>query len=177
MDDTEGGHLVIHKGANRLGLLYAFPVELHPAGEFLGLADMKAQCADPFLTGRGKAGGLGAGHPQGRVGFLDRLGNDRAGRNLEIPPFVRKRIFEPHPWDNRDGFFPHGLGLFRINPEAFHLDQRGRAARTEFDPAVAQQVEDRGTLRHTDRMIVLGRQQRDGMTDPDGLGPLRDRPV
>ena len=111
------------------------------------------------------------------MGFLDRLGNDRAGRNLEILPFVRKRIFEPHPWDNRDGFFPHGLGLFRINTEAFHLDQRGRAARAEFDPAVAQQIEDRRPLRHTDRMIVLGRQQRDGMADPDGLGPLRDRTV
>ena len=138
---------------------------------------MKAQRAYPFLTGRGKAGGLGAGYPQGRVGFLNGFGNDRAGRNLEILPFVRKRIFEPHPWDDRDGFFPHGLSLFWINAEAFHLDQRGRAACAEFDPAIAQQIEDRRTLRHTDRMIVLRWQQRDGMADPDGLGSLRDRTV
>ena len=32
VDDAEGGNLVVHKGANRLGLFYAFPVELQPGG-------------------------------------------------------------------------------------------------------------------------------------------------
>ena len=76
-----------------------------------------------------------------------------------------------------DGFVPLGLGLFRVDLEPVHLDQRGGAAGAQVHAPVAEDVQHGGAFGDADRVVVLGWQQGHGVADADALGALGDGAV
>ena len=86
-------------------------------------------------------------------------------------------ILGPHAGNHADGFFPLGSGLFGVDLEPVHLDQRGGPPGTQIHAAIADDIQHRGALGHPDRVIVLTRQQGDGVADANALGALGDGPV
>ncbi|SRR6266852_1715094 len=63
VNQTERRDLVVDESADWLSVANAVAIELHSTLQFFRLADIKAERADAFLTGDGKAVGLRARHP------------------------------------------------------------------------------------------------------------------
>src|SRR5215813_3677232 len=111
------------------------------------------------------------------MGFLHRLGNDRARRDPIEAPLVGKGVLGPHAGNHGDGFFPLGSGLLGVDLEAVHFDEGGGPPGPQIHPAIADDIEHRRPFGDADRVIVLARQQGDGVANANPLGALGESPV
>ena len=87
---------------------------------------------------------------------------------------MREGVLQPHARNDRERFLPHRPGLFRVDAKSSHFNEGGRAPSAEFDPAIAENVEDRSPFRDANGMIVLRGQERHRVADADGSGSLRN---
>ena len=55
----------------------------------------------------------------------------------------------------RDGFFPLGSGLFRVDLEPVHLDQGRGTPGAQIHTAITDDIEHGGALSHPHRMVIL----------------------
>ena len=140
-------------------------------------AQVEAEGAQTHFPGRPEAVGLAARDPQRGMGLLHRLGDDRARRDLVKAPLVGEGVLGPHAGNHADGFFPLGSGLFRVDLEPVHLDQRGGPPGAQIHAAITDDIEHGGAFGHPDRVIVLARQQGDGVANANPLGALGEGPV
>src|SRR5207253_4614165 len=63
------------------GVLDAVAIQTDPLGHLRVAAQVETESAQTHFPGSPEAVGLAAGDPQRRMGFLHRLGNDRARRD------------------------------------------------------------------------------------------------
>ena len=108
----------------------------------------------------------------GGCGCCTGLGNDRPLRDVEELALMGEWVFGPHLRNHADGLSPLRLGLLRVDLEAVHLDEGGRASGAQVHAAVAEDVQHGSALGDADRVVVLRWQQGHGVSDADALGAL-----
>src|SRR5262249_18301446 len=131
----------------------------------------------PHFSGGPEAVGLAARHPQGRMGFLHRLGDDRTRWDLVEASLVGEGVLRPHPRNHANGLFPLGSGLLRIDLKPVHLDQRRGASGAQIHTAITDDIEDGGALSHPHRMVILAWQEGYRVANANALGALGESPV
>src|SRR4029450_11590214 len=77
--DAQRRDLVVDEAPYGLGVLDAFAIQTDPLRHLRVAAQVEAESPETHFPGSPEAVGLAAGDPQRRMGFLYRLGNDRAG--------------------------------------------------------------------------------------------------
>ena len=155
-------------------MLDALAIQRDPLDHLLIPTQTEAKRAQTHLAGGPEAVGLAARDPERGMRLLDGLGNDRTRWDLVEAPIMGEGVFGPHAGNHADGFFPLGSGLFGVNLEAVHLDERGGPPGTQIHAAITDDIQHRGALGHPDRVIILTRQQGDGMADANAFGALGD---
>jgi len=123
--DAQRRDLVVDEAPYGFGVLDAFAIQTDPLGHLRVAAQVETESAQTHFPGSPEAVGLAAGDPQRRMGFLHRLGNDRARRDPIEAPLVGKGVLRPHAGNHGDGFFPLGSGLLGVDLEAVHFDEGG----------------------------------------------------
>src|SRR5262245_3679414 len=103
-------------------MLDALTVHADPLYHLSVATQVEAESAQAHFPGGPKAIGLAARDPQGWMGFLHWLGDDRARWDLIEAPLVGEGVLRPHPRNHANSFFPLGSSLFWIDLEAVHLD-------------------------------------------------------
>ena len=63
---------------------------------------------------------------------------------------MREGVLQPHARNDRERFLPHGPGLFRVYAKSSHFNEGGRAPGAQLNPAIAENVENRGPFREYD---------------------------
>src|SRR6266478_6928947 len=119
---------------------------------------------------------VGAGDPERRMWFLQRLRHHIAAGHLEeLAREAGIGVHHQHVDALLDALFPHSPLLDRIEAdiETAELHQRGALAGAEFDAAVGNQIEGCDALGDAGRVIVFRRHQADAMAEPDLPGALR----
>src|SRR5262245_1207252 len=177
VSQAERRDLVVDKAPHRLGMLDPLPVQAHSLSHLRVPAQVEAKGAQPHFAGSPKAVGLAARNPKGRMGFLHRLGNDRARRDLVEAPLVGEGVLRPHARNHANGFFPLGSGLLRIDLEAVHLAQGRGPPGAEIHTAITDDIEYGGTLSYPYRMVILTRQEGYRVANANALGALGEGPV
>src|SRR5947209_10479563 len=89
MGDAQRRYLVVDKAPHGLGMLDAVAIHADPLSHLCVPTEVKAEGAQTHFPGGPEAVRLAARHPQGRMGLLHGLGDDRARRDLVKAPVVR----------------------------------------------------------------------------------------
>ena len=133
----------------------------------------KAQSAHTPLSSQGDGLNIGTGHPQGRVGLLERFWQHAAGRKiiifaLELPIFLGDHgNCRLHP------FFPAFPLVPHAGAKGMQFSWPGALAHAKFYPSARKQIQGRNFLRHPMRLV--GGQLDDPKAQADIVGALAGR--
>ena len=151
----------------------ALLVALHRLHHVAGRAHPEGQDSDAELGGQVEAGGLGARHPQRRVGLLDRLRQHHPGRHGEVAALeARVLVLGPHLHDLGQDLVEHGPAVGGVDAEPSQLLLGDRTTDPELEPAPAHDVESGGGLGRADGVVKGRRQQAHAVADADAVGVL-----
>ena len=157
-------------------LLELLVVAVDPLGQRPGTGVGETQCADALLGGHLHAGRPGAGDPDRRVRLLQRLGDDVAGRHLDVLALEPGEGLLDHAADrDLEGLLPLRPLVGGIDVESAEFTDRGGFSGAEFDPPVGDQVQGGDAFGDPGGVIDRGRQVHDAESQPDVLGPLAGR--
>ena len=164
---------VHHRGDGRALLLELLVVAVDALLQRTGAGVGETQCADGLLGRHLHRRRPGAGHPDRRVRPLQRLGDDVAGRHLDVLALEAGERLLGHAADgDLECLFPLAALVGRVDVEPAELADRRRLTGAELDAAVGDQVERRDALGDAGRMVDGGRQVHDAEAEPNVLGAL-----
>ena len=171
---TDGEDVRVDRGVTgHAVLLELLVVAVDPLGQRPGTGVGETQCADALLGGHLHAGRPGAGDPDRRMRLLQRLGDDVAGRHLDVLTFeTRERLLDHAADRDLEGLLPLRALVGGIDVESAEFTDGGGFPGAELDAAVGEQVEGGDAFGDPGGVVDRGRQVHDAESQPDVLGPL-----
>ena len=145
-------------------------IGVYPGVRGICADELKAERSKTVLTRALDGWKLRTRHPQRRMRFLHGLGHHIAQRNVEILAVMFAATLLEHREDGADCLLEYFLLGFHVAAERRQFGDRGALAHAEFDPAVAQEIENRDPLGDARRMI--GRELENAVAEPDIPGAL-----
>ena len=136
----------------------------------------KVEGADAVLGGEVDGVASAARHPDRRVGLLERLGDDVAGRHGDERAGVAgERLLGEAAQRDAQPFLPHGALVVGVDEEAAELRLRGGLPGAELDPPTGDQVEGRDPLGDAGRVVEGRGCLHDPVAEAQVLRALRHR--
>ena len=159
--------LVIHELTHRVGFFDVLPIGLDMGLQHRRSIYPQGHDSDSLFRRQFVCSRLEGGNPDGRMGLLERLGQNLPRRHAPELPFPFKGFRLPYLGNHGDGFVPHLPRVSGVDSHP-HLLIGRRPAGTELDPSVGKLVHHCYPLGHPHRMVV--RQDNHAESQPDVLG-------
>ena len=167
-------HVVVHERADGLGVADLVLVGLQHRLELADGAHREAQHAEAVAGRHGVAGGVARRVPHGRMGLVERLGEDLAGRQGPVLTLVALvLVLHPHLGELPDDVLPDlpGVGqVAHLGQEAEDLVGARTPPRAELEAAVGEVVQHRHLLGHLGRVVHLRQRVEDARAQVDPIG-------
>ena len=136
----------------------------------IGADELEAQCAHAAAPGPLDGVELRAGHPDGRMRLLQRLGHHVAERDVEVLAVMLRAALPEHREDRRHGLVEHVALVLHGAAERLELGDGGALAHAELAASVAQEIEHGDALGNA--RGVIGGELQDAVAEADAPGAL-----